>query len=201
MKIVRLVAWVAVLLFAGWYGYQYILIEKPAVSGAQGELPGGAYTLTAHTGKKVSDTDFRGKYTLVYFGYSYCPDVCRIELHKLTTALELMEKSGYDTSIIQPVFISIDPERDTVSELADYVLDYHPSLIALTGTVQEIDAVGKQYRIYYKKRVQEGVDGYLMDHQSYVFVMDQDGIFERLFTGADTPQDIMDAFLPVLKKL
>ncbi|MBL4789588.1 MAG: SCO family protein [Kordiimonadaceae bacterium] len=201
MKTVRLVAWIAVFLFAGWYGYQYVLLEKPDASSDQSALPGGAYTLTAHTGSKVSNTDFLGKYTLVYFGYSYCPDVCRIELHKLTTALELMEKAGYDTSIIQPLFISIDPERDTVAELADYVLDYHPSLIALTGTVEEIDAVGKQYRIYYKKRIQEGVDGYLMDHQSYIFVMDQDGIYERLFTGVDTPQDIMDAFLPVLKKL
>jgi cytochrome oxidase Cu insertion factor (SCO1/SenC/PrrC family) len=195
MKMVRIVAWLAVMLLLVAFGVRYFSTAEQQATG-----PGGPFTLTAHTGAKVSDTDFGGKYRLIYFGYSYCPDVCRIELHKLTTALNLLEERGFDLSPIQPLFISVDPERDTVAELADYVLDYHPSLIALTGTPDEIAEVAKSYKVYYKKRQQEGIEGYLMDHQSYIFVMEPDGSFNRLFTARETPTDIADTFEPVLKK-
>ena len=197
MKQIRIFSWLAVVVAAAFVGYEYFSAGE--AGGATGG-PGGPFTLTAHTGEKMSDTDFRGKYMLIYFGYSYCPDVCRIELHKLTMGLKQLEDEGYDTSPIQPLFISVDPERDSVEELADYVLDYHKSLIALTGTVEEIAEVAKKYRVYYKKRVQEGIDGYLMDHQSYMFVMEKDGQYNRLLTSRDTPQDIADVFRPVLEK-
>ncbi|MBL4836382.1 MAG: SCO family protein [Kordiimonadaceae bacterium] len=196
MKQVRIFSWVAVFVAALFVGYKYFNAADEQASG-----PGGPFTLTAHTGEKMSDTDFRGKYMLVYFGYSYCPDVCRVELHKLTTGLKLLEEEGYDISPIQPLFISVDPERDTVAELADYMLDYHENLIALTDTLEEIADVAREYRVYYKKRVQDGIEGYLMDHQSYIFVMERDGRYSRLLTSRDTPQDIADVFKPVLKKL
>jgi len=193
MKAVRLIAWTAVMVLVAWGGIRFL-----GQSDQQSMGPGGPFTLTAHTGDRVSDSDFRGKYMLIYFGYSYCPDVCRIELHKLTVALQQLEEEGYDTSPIQPLFITVDPERDTVTELADYMLDFHTSLIGLTGTPAEIaDAAGK-YKVYYKKRVQDGIEGYLMDHQSYVFVMNPDGGYNRLFTARDTPQDIANTFKPVL---
>ena len=195
MKAVRLVAWIFVFALLVLVGYRYLNQDGGPNSG-----PGGPFTLTAHTGEKLSDSDFRGKFMLVYFGYSYCPDVCRIELHKLSTALKLLEDEGFDLAPVQPLFISVDPERDTVAELADYVLDYHKSLIALTGTPQEIADVAKKYKVYYTKREMEGVDGYLMDHQSYIFVMDQGGVYNRLFTQRDTPQDIADVFKTVLDK-
>jgi len=195
MKTVRLVAWAAIMLLLAWGGMRFFSQSENQVSG-----PGGPFTLTAHTGEKVSDSDFRGKYMLIYFGYSYCPDVCRIELHKLTVALELLEGEGYDTSLIQPLFITIDPERDTAAELADYVPDFHASLIGLTGSLADIADIAAKYKVYYRKRVQEGIDGYLMDHQSYVFVMNPDGSYNRLFTARDTPQDIADTFKPVLTK-
>lgn len=195
MKAVRIFSWLAVLVAGVLLVNRYVGTSEQASDG-----PGGPFTLTAHTGEKMSDTDFLGRYMLVYFGYSYCPDVCRIELHKLTTALGMLEDEGYDLSPIQTLFISVDPERDTVQELADYVLDYHPSLIALRGTPEETADVAQKYRVYYAKREQEGIDGYLMDHQSYVFVMDKDGKYNRLFTARDTPQDIADVFKPVLKK-
>ncbi len=196
MKAVRLIAWVAVIVIVA---VAYINFNSGG-NKAPANGPGGPFILTAHTGEKINSADYAGKYQLIYFGYSYCPDVCRIELHKLTTALKLLEEEGYDTSPIQPIFVSVDPERDSVEELADYVLDYHPSLIAFTGTVEEISAVAKQYRVYYAKREQEGYDGYLMDHQSYIFVMDKEGKYDRLFTSRDKPQDIADTFKPVLKK-
>ena len=195
MKAVRLVAWVAIMILLAWGGISFLNQSEQQSAG-----PGGPFTLTAHTGAKVSDSEFRDKYMLIYFGYSYCPDVCRIELHKLTVALKLLEEEGYDTGKIQPLFISVDPERDTVAELADYVLDFHPSLIALTGSLEEIAEVAGKYRVYYQKREQEGIDGYLMDHQSYIFVMNPDGSYNRLFTSRDTPQDIAAAFKPVLAK-
>lgn len=195
MKAVRLFAWGAVLALVILAGYRFL----NQTSGPNGG-PGGPFVLTSHTGAKMSDSDFRGKYMLVYFGYSYCPDVCRIELHKLTTALSLLEEEGYDLAKVQPLFISVDPERDTVEELADYVLDYHSSLIALTGSPEEIADVADKYKVYYRKREQEGMDGYLMDHQSYIFVMDQDGAYSRLFSARDTPQDIAAVFKSVLEK-
>lgn len=195
MKMVRKVAWLAVFGLVAYLVYGYYMTGVQETS-----RPGGPFTLTSHTGDKVSDTDFRGKFMLIYFGYSYCPDVCRIELHKLTVALEQLEEQGYDISPLQPVFISVDPERDTVAELADFVVDYHPSLIALTGTLEEIGTVAKDYRVYYKKRIQEGVEGYLMDHQSFIFVMDQDGDYNRLFSAKDTPTDIAGVFAQVLDK-
>lgn len=195
MKAVRIFSWLAVLLVGVFMVNRYVGTSENVSDG-----PGGPFTLTAHTGDKVSDTDFLGRYMLVYFGYSYCPDVCRIELHKLSTALKLLEDEGYDLSPIQPLFISVDPERDTVAELADYVLDYHPSLIALRGSLEETADVAKKYRVYYAKREQEGMDSYLMDHQSYIFVMEKDGKYNRLFTARDTPQDIADVLKPVLQK-
>jgi len=193
MKAVRIFSWLAILVVGLFLLNRYVNTSEQASNG-----PGGPFTLTAHTGAKVSDTDFRGRYMLVYFGYSFCPDVCRIELHKLSTALKILEDQGYDLSPIQPLFISVDPERDTVEELADYVLDYHSSLIALRGTLEETADVAKKYRVYYAKREQQGMDGYLMDHQSYIFVMDQDGKYNRLFTSRDTPEDIAEVFKPVL---
>jgi cytochrome oxidase Cu insertion factor (SCO1/SenC/PrrC family) len=203
MKAVRILAWsavVAVLIFAA---YRYASTTKQPVSTpnlAANAGPGGPFTLTSHAGKIVSDTDFRGKFMLVYFGYSYCPDVCRIELHKITVALNILDESGFDITPIQPLFISVDPERDTVAELADYVQDYHPSLIALTGTLDQIKDVAKKYKVYFSKRPQEEAGDYLMDHQSFIFVMDQDGVYNRLFSSRDTPQDIADVFKTVLDK-
>ncbi len=197
MKAVRLVSWGLVLLLG--IVLLFNMVSKDEGTGSS-MGPGGPFTLRAHTGEQVSDTDFRGKYMLIYFGYSFCPDVCPLELQKMSTALYMLEQEDYDTSLLQPVFISVDPERDTVSELADYVQDFHPSLVALTGTLDEIKAVASQYRVYFKKRKEEGVKGYLMDHQSVIMVMEPDGSFNRIFSSITSPQDIADTFKPVLEK-
>lgn len=196
MKTVRLVSWGIVLLVGILLAFQFNKNNRQM----QTDGPGGPFELTSHTGERVSDTDFRGQYMLIYFGYSFCPDVCPLELQKVSTALYMLEQEGLDTSPLRPVFISVDPERDTVAELADFAEDFHPSLVALTGTMEEITEVADKYRVYFKKRQQEGVEGYLMDHQSVIMVMDQDGKFNRLFTSRTTPQDIADTFRPVLSK-
>ena len=138
---------------------------------------------------------------LVYFGYSFCPDVCPLDLQKMSVALYQLEQDGYDTSPVQPLFITIDPERDTVEELATFVPDFHPRLIALTGSLPEIEAVAREYKIYFAKRQQPGTDDYLMDHTAIIYVMNPDGQYVRLFSSKDKPADIADSLRPVLEKV
>jgi cytochrome oxidase Cu insertion factor (SCO1/SenC/PrrC family) len=144
-------------------------------------LVGGPFKLTDQHGKTVSDTDFRGKYMLVVFGYTFCPDVCPAELQVVTAALDAL---GPLAERIQPVFISIDPERDTVSQLALYAGNFHPRLVLLTGSSAEIADVAKAYRVYYAKAEGSANAGrdYLMDHSSIIYLMGPDGQFVRHFT-------------------
>lgn len=197
MKMVRLGLWLVVLVAAAF------AINRYYNAGQQAPLadgPGGPFTLTSHTGAQVSDTDFLGRYMLVYFGYSFCPDVCPLDLQKMSVALYQLEQEGYDTAPLQPLFISIDPERDTVEELASFVPDFHPSLIALTGSLPEIEAAARAYKVYFAKREQPGSDDYLMDHSAIIFVMDPEGNYVRLFSSRDKPSDIADALRSVLNK-
>jgi cytochrome oxidase Cu insertion factor (SCO1/SenC/PrrC family) len=144
-------------------------------------LVGGPFKLTDQHGKTVSDADFRGKYMLLVFGYTFCPDVCPAELQVVTAALDAL---GPLADRIQPVFITIDPERDTVSQLALYAGNFHPRLVLLTGTSAEIAEVAKAYRVYYAKAESSANAGrdYLMDHSSIIYLMGPDGQFVRHFT-------------------
>lgn len=197
MKMVRVALWGAVIVAGMVLAGRFLSMNE--TSNPSGG-PGGPFTLTAHTGESVSNTDFAGRYMLIYFGYSFCPDVCPLDLQKLSVALYTLEQEGYDTSPIQPLFITIDPERDTVEELSSFMADFHPGILALTGSMEQIAAVTKNYKVYYAKREQPGMEGYLMDHQAYIFAMGPEGNFLRLFSSIDKPEDIVAAFRPVLSK-
>lgn len=151
-------------------------------------LVGGPFTLTDHTGRRVSEEDFRGRYLLIYFGFTHCPDVCPSALQVMSAALD---KLGAKADRIQPIFISIDPERDTPQSLAEYVASFHPRLVGLTGTPAEIQKVAKEYRVYFQK-VQDGKspDEYTVDHTSIIYFMSPKGEFITHFTHA-TPVDTM----------
>ena len=123
-------------------------------------LVGGPFTLTDQDGKKVSEKDFLGKYMLVFFGYTYCPDICPTELQVMTAALDSM---GPEAEKIQPVFVSVDPERDTPEVLKSYVENFGPRLVGLTGTPEEIAAVAKAYRVYYAKAGKPDLARFLSD--------------------------------------
>ncbi|WP_262693663.1 SCO family protein [Kordiimonas aquimaris] len=197
MKMVRFALWIVVALVLVGVGSRFFLQnDGPALTSG----PGGNFTLTSHTGEVVSNTDFDNQYMLIYFGYSFCPDVCPLDLQKMSVALYQLEEEGYDTTPIQPIFITIDPERDTVEELASFMPDFHPRLIGLTGTPAEIADVARKYKVYYAKREQPGTDSYLMDHQAYQFVMGPGGEFLRIFSSRDKPQDIAAAFGSILEK-
>ena len=128
---------------------------------------GGPFTLTDQTGKPRSDTDFRGKLMIVYFGYTYCPDVCPTDLMAITQALNTL---GPSADGVQPIFITIDPERDT-RLLADYISAFHPSFVGLTGSPQEIRRVANSYKAFYVKVSGERSGDYSIDHAGVIYLM------------------------------
>jgi protein SCO1/2 len=136
---------------------------------------GGPFTLENSAGKTVTDRDFRGKYMLVYFGYTYCPDVCPTTLNAVADALD---KLGPKAAALRPIFITVDPGRDTPTVMKQYTGAFSPALIGLTGTPDEIAQVAKEYRVYYAKHVTgPGPNDYSMDHSSILYLMGPDGRF------------------------
>jgi cytochrome oxidase Cu insertion factor (SCO1/SenC/PrrC family) len=157
---------------------------------------GGPFTLTRHDGKRVTDADFRGKYMLVYFGFTHCPDVCPTALQVASAALD---KVGSKAAGVTPVFVSVDPERDTPESLKDYVSSFHKSFVGLTGSAQEIAAVAKSYRVYYQRvNDAKSTAGYTFDHSSIIYLMGPDGKFVTHFTHATSPDTMATALAKYL---
>ncbi len=135
---------------------------------------GGDFSLTGPEGKTVSLEDFRNKVVLIYFGYTFCPDVCPITLSNLKMLMLSLEEKAED---VQVIFISIDPERDTYQKLKDYVPYFHPTFIGLTGSEADLASVAKKYQTFYLKQKVESEAGYLMAHSDVVILVDQNGRF------------------------
>lgn len=148
---------------------------------------GGPFQLTDHDGKAVTDETYRGKYMLVYFGYTFCPDVCPTSLSLMADALDMLPKDKLDQ--IVPIFISVDPDRDTPAVLKDYVPNFHDNIIGMTGTHEQIKAVSRAYKAYYAKVNEDDPDGnYLMDHSSVTYLMGPDGLYAAHFShGTPSP--------------
>ncbi len=171
-------ALLAALLVAGTA--YYFAGPLQTATGAGTALIGGPFTLTDQDGRKVTEKDFLGKYTLVFFGYTYCPDLCPTELQVMSAALDSL---GAKADAIQPIFISFDPERDTPEVLKQYVSNFHPRLVGLTGTPEEIAIAAKAYRVYYAKVPNSSApDTYLMDHSTITYLMDPQGKFLKHFS-------------------
>ncbi len=144
---------------------------------------GGAFSLIDHTGRAVRDSDFRGRLMLVFFGYGYCPDICPTELQNIAVALDAL---GADADAVQPLFITVDPERDTVEFLAEYVPNFHPRLLGLTGQKAQTDAVAKAYRVYHARADDQPGEDYLVGHSAFTYLMSRDGSYLTMFrAGAD----------------
>ncbi len=137
----------------------------------QAVVPGGGFTLVDHEGKPASDQAFAGRHLLMLFGYTFCPDVCPTSLGSIVAALDLLEESG---EAVQPLFVTLDPERDTPEVLAAYVAAFHPRLIGLTGSPEQIREVAHDYRVYYAK-AESGDGDYLIDHSAYIYLIGPDG--------------------------
>ena len=155
---------------------------------------GGPFVLTASDTRVVTERTFRGRYMLIYFGYTHCPDICPTTL---MTVSQVLEKLGPLADKVQPVFVSIDPERDTPAVIGKYLEAFDRRIVGLTGSPAEIAAAAKQYRVFYKKSPFENSDDYSMDHSPYIYVMDPDGRYVTLFSPDQSP-DQMEARLRAL---
>jgi protein SCO1/2 len=171
--------------FAGLIGllaYQTLAGGGTAVAASVG----GAFELEDGSGKTVSDQSFRGRWMLVYFGYTHCPDACPTALNDEAVALSRL---GPLKAKLVPIFITVDPERDTADVMKDYVAAFGPEFVGLTGSGAAIQAVEHEYKVYAAKHPLEGGD-YAMDHSSYIYVMDPEGRFVTTFTHETSPDDM-----------
>ena len=151
------------------------------------ELIGGDFTLTNHTGKTVTNKDFFGKNTLVFFGFTNCPSICPLGLQRMISSLKKID--DFENYII-PIFISVDPKRDTTDRLSSYIKNFHPSLVGLTGNKEEINKVVKAYRAYYYKIKDKNSDNYTIDHSSIIYLMNKEGKYLTHFSSTETSENI-----------
>ena len=148
---------------------------------------GGAFTLVDQEGRTVTDGDLRGKWLLVYFGYTHCPDACPTALSDMAEALDQL---GHKAEKVQPVFISIDPERDTPAVMKDYLASFEIPVLGLTGSKEQVARAAKAFRVYYAKSGDASSADYAMDHSSIIYVMDPEGRFIANFTHETPPERI-----------
>ncbi|XP_059366462.1 LOW QUALITY PROTEIN: protein SCO2 homolog, mitochondrial-like [Carassius carassius] len=176
---------VVTLLFGGvvigtwWYVYQekqkkiqmQRLEQLRKVAVGQGD-----FSLLDHTGQRRTKRDFLGHWVLLYFGFTHCPDICPDELDKMTSVVRILDDDPSLPSV-QPVFITVDPERDDVSAMAKYVKDFHPRLIGLTGTAEEVKQAGRDYRVYASAGPKDEDGDYIVDHTIIIYLVNPDGLF------------------------
>lgn len=149
---------------------------------------GGPFTLVAGDGKTVTDRDFRGQWLLIYFGYTFCPDVCPTSLSLAVSALEKLPPQV--ESKITPLFITVDPSRDTPAVMKDYVTAFHPRMVGLTGSEAQVKAAISAYRVYASRAKSDDPSAYTMDHSSILYLVGPDGKFVTHFSHGVAADDI-----------
>jgi len=158
-------------------------------------LIGGPFALTTADGRAVTDQTYRGKWLMIYFGYTFCPDACPTALSNMSIALQ---KLGAEADGIQPLFITIDPKRDTAQVMSDYLESFDPRIVGLVGTQAQTDAVIKTYRLYVEPQKEAG-DTYLVAHSAYLYLMGPDGKFVDVIDGATPGDQVADAVRKLIK--
>ncbi len=158
--------------------------DTPTAAESSRALIGGEFELVNHKNEVMTDKDFLGKYMIVYFGYTYCPDVCPMDLQIMADALRYLDDD--DMEKLNPVFVSVDPERDTPEVMAEYISFFHDDLIGLTGTPEQVDVIKKAYRVYAAKA--DDSENYLVDHTAYTYLMDEDGKLLQHFNHGEDPE-------------
>ncbi|MDH5723542.1 MAG: SCO family protein [Alphaproteobacteria bacterium] len=171
------------------------VIEMPEdkKSGATGVSMGipeidGKFVLLNNNGETVTQDDFKGQYKLIFFGFTFCPAVCPTELGRMAIIMSIL---GGDSNKVQPLFISIDPERDTPEVIGAYVPQFHPRLIGLTGSVEQIEAVKESFKVFAAKAENEMMDEYMMDHSTYMYLMSPDNKLLKLYSTSDGVESIV----------
>ncbi|KAL6073363.1 Cu-binding protein [Balamuthia mandrillaris] len=164
---------------------------QPQLESIGKPLLGGPFTLVDHNGTPVTDATYRGKYMLIYFGFTFCPDICPAELSKMSKAVDLMEQNeGVEPGLVVPMFISVDPYRDTVKQIRLYVKDFHPRMVGLTGTPQQVEKAARAFRVYSaSSQHNEEDEDYLVDHSIFFYLMDKEGEFLQYYgSDVDAPK-------------
>jgi protein SCO1 len=195
-RLAVIVATVLVGVGLGYVGNRLLSGAPPAATVREGRsfgeaLVGGPFTLTDQNGQRRSDADFRGKLMLVNFGFTNCPDICPLGLALMTDAIERLGPQGES---VQPIFITVDPARDTPAALKSYVAHFSDRLVGLTGTPEEIAAAAKAYRVYYKVHGDPASNpNYAVDHSGFIYLMSRDGKFLTHFMHDTPPDRVADA--------
>ena len=148
-------------------------------------LVGGPFTLTSAHGERVSLSEFRGSMVLLYFGYTFCPDVCPTDLLAIAHTLKSLGKQGDQ---VQPLFVTLDPARDTREVLRAYASAFHPRIIGLTGSEDEIRRVATAYKVFFEKVTPPGSKTYFIDHATYTFLLDRNGKYILFFPPGTPPE-------------
>ena len=153
---------------------------------------GGPFELTGQSGERQGSETLKGAPSLVYFGYATCPDVCPMELAEVAAAVEILEEE-HDLTV-RPVFITVDPERDTVEKVGEYASFFHDNMLGLTGTAEEIDQTAKSFKVYYNRVADpEFQDGYLMDHSNIIYLLDREANYRTYYRGGEaTPESLAE---------
>jgi protein SCO1 len=169
---------------------------SPRIENSGKALVGGPFSLSDQNGKTVTDADFRGKYMLIFFGFTHCPDICPAELQVMTAALDQL---GNKADKVLPIFVTVDPERDTPEVLRDFVKNFSPRLVGLTGSPEAVAAAAKAYRVVYSKvDLPNSAGGYTVDHSALVYLMGPDGQYLAHFaygTSAETMAQALRRYL------
>ncbi|MBY0292575.1 MAG: SCO family protein [Alphaproteobacteria bacterium] len=178
--------------------YKTVALVKdiPGPQGGEATI-GGAFELVDQKGKVWKDTDFKGKPMLVYFGYTYCPDICPTALYNMTEAMQQLGGG----KIVQPIFITIDPQRDTSSQLQTYTQNFHKDFVMLTGSKAQVNQAIKGYKVHAARASEErGETDYLMDHSSLIYLMDKEGGYRAHFNHQSPAAEIVKRVKLYLEK-
>jgi len=185
---------------AGLAAYLILGLDAPPTGGTtrvSGQaLIGGPFELVDQDGRTRKDAEFRGTHMLVFFGYTHCPDFCPTVLQAMSEALDAL---GKDAGKVQPIFITIDPDRDTPKVLKDYVPNFHKSLIGLSGSDAQVATAAKAYRVYYARAGKPGTEDYLMDHSTFTYLMGPDGKYLTHFSHGTPPKTVAARIRKLLK--
>ncbi|MEL6932553.1 MAG: SCO family protein [Pseudomonadota bacterium] len=166
---------------------QFAECRASQVAGGSAQI-GGPFTLVSETGETVTDEEVIDKPSLIYFGYTFCPDVCSIDAARNAVAVDILGERGLD---VKPIFISIDPERDTPEVMADYTDILHPAMIGLTGSKDQVKAASTAYRTFFQRR-ETGDEFYLMDHSTFSYLTMPNEGFVEFFRRDATPEEMAD---------
>jgi len=165
---------------------------------------GGQWTLVDHTGRAVTDATLRekGEFALLYFGFTYCPDICPAELIKMKNIVEKLDALDDVGPVVLPVFISVDPKRDGVAQIAHYIKDFHPRMVGLTGTPEQVSKACRAFRVYHSIADQdaEDEDDYLVDHSIVMYLIGPDGVFLDFYTQLTEVDEAVERIRNMIKE-